>query len=335
MINEQAAVGIDVSMDDFHACMKVRQADGTSTVKGSRKFSNSLKGFEELILWVGRRAATEGLVFVMEATGSYYENLAYYLYNQECQVAVVLPNKVKHFVKSLNLKTKTDKVDAIAIAQIGVERSLPRWIPMAPEYRQLRDLSREVLSLKKEKARAKCQLHAMQHGYQKPAQLVAMKQQQISFYEQNIEVLEQEIRQVVGSNPSLSERISRLEQVNGLALMTIVSVLCETNGFHLFSSMRQVVSYAGLDVEIKQSGRYTGKSKISKKGNARIRQCLFMPALSALQHNEPMRKLYERIKERNPSIKNKGVVAVMRKLLLIIFVLWKKEEPYDPHYQWS
>lgn len=322
-------------MDDFHVCMKEVQADGTSKIKGSRKFNNNHKGFEELVLWVGRRVATKCSLFVMEATGSYYENLAYYLYNQECQVAVVLPNKVKHFVKSLNLKTKTDKVDASAIAQIGIERKLPLWIPMAPEYRQLRDLSREVLSFKKDISRAKCQLHAMQHGYQKSAQLESMKQQQISFYEQNIEVLEQEIRQVVGGNPSLSERISRLEAVKGLGLMTIVSVLCETNGFHLFSSMRQVVSYAGLDVEMKQSGRYTGKSKISKKGNARIRQCLYMPALSAMQHNEPMRKLYERVKERNPTIKKKGVVAVMRKLLLMIFVLWKKEEPYDPCHQWS
>lgn len=335
MINEQTAVGIDISMDDFHVCMKEVQADGTSKIKGSRKFNNNHKGFEELVLWVGRRVATKCSLFVMEATGSYYENLAYYLYNQECQVAVVLPNKVKHFVKSLNLKTKTDKVDASAIAQIGIERKLPLWIPMAPEYRQLRDLSREVLSFKKDISRAKCQLHAMQHGYQKSAQLESMKQQQISFYEQNIEVLEQEIRQVVGGNPSLSERISRLEAVKGLGLMTIVSVLCETNGFHLFSSMRQVVSYAGLDVEMKQSGRYTGKSKISKKGNARIRQCLYMPALSAMQHNEPMRKLYERVKERNPTIKKKGVVAVMRKLLLMIFVLWKKEEPYDPCHQWS
>ena len=92
----------------------------------------------------------------------------------------------------------------------------------------------------------------------------------------------------------------------------------------MFESIRQVVSYAGLDVVMKESGKFKGKTKISKKGNARIRQCLFMPAMSAIQHNDKIKDLYWRIRERNPDIKRKGIVAGMRKLLILIFVLWKK-----------
>jgi len=51
--------------------------------------------------------------------------------------------------------------------------------------------------------------------------------------------------------------------------------------------------------------------------------------------NEKIKELYERITERNPQIKKKGVVAGMRKLLILIFVLWKKNEEYDPHHEWQ
>ena len=49
-----------------------------------------------------------------------------------------------------------------------------------------------------------------------------------------------------------------------------------------------------------------------------------MPALSATNHNDGIKALYQRIVERNPTIKRKGVVAGMRKLLILTFVLWKK-----------
>ena len=52
----------------------------------------------------------------MEATGIYYEQLAYHLNKLNKKVSVLLPNKVSHYSKSLNVKTKTDQVDAQIIA---------------------------------------------------------------------------------------------------------------------------------------------------------------------------------------------------------------------------
>jgi hypothetical protein len=60
-----------------------------------------------------------------------------------------------------------------------------------------------------------------------------------------------------------------------------------------------------------------------------------MPALSATSCNDKIKDLYERINERNPGIKRKGVVAGMRKLLILIFILWKKNEEYKPNYEWN
>ncbi|WP_162056157.1 IS110 family transposase, partial [Pontibacter pamirensis] len=89
--------------------------------------------------------------FVMEATGIYYEPLAYHLHRIRQNVSVVLPNKVKHFGKSLNVKSKTDRIDARVIARLGAERQLPAWQPPAPVFKALRELTRHCTDLKKER----------------------------------------------------------------------------------------------------------------------------------------------------------------------------------------
>jgi hypothetical protein len=60
-----------------------------------------------------------------------------------------------------------------------------------------------------------------------------------------------------------------------------------------------------------------------------------MPALTARNHNESIKAYYQRIIERNPTIKHKGIVAGMRKLLIFVFVLWPKNEPYNADYLWN
>lgn len=336
MKKRMLVVGVDISKDDFHVCIKEKSIDSPVKIKGSRSFSNNGKGFIELVDWVSKREQPDNkVVYVMEATGTYYEDLAYFLHEKGCVVSVVLANKIKHFAKSLNVKTKTDKVDAAMIADIGIERDFLEWKPMSKDFKELRDLCREMLSLKKEKSRAKCQLHAMEYSHKKTTSVLKIKENQIEFYENSIQEIELEITRIINADSELKERIEKIATVKGLGVITIVIVLCETNGFELFNSIRQVVSYSGLDVQMKESGNFKGKTRISKKGNARIRQCLFMPALTATMHNEKIKNLYERINERNPEIKKKGVIAGMRKLLILIFVLWKKNEEYNPQYQWN
>src|SRR5690606_8816615 len=103
----------------------------------------------------------------------------------------------------------------------------------------------------------------------------------------------------------------------------------ETNGFYLFKNAPQLVSYAGYDVIENQSGTRKGKTKISKKGNSRIRRALHMPAFSVVKYKEkPFVGLFERTFEKH-FIKMKSYVAVQKKLLVLIFALWKNNAEYD------
>ena len=334
MIEQRFSIGIDISAKDFYVNLMYFDA-GHGVVKGSRKFSNKHKGFVSFLEWTSKRTKDAEALFVMEATGVYYEELAYYLHSKGKSVAVILANKIKHYANSLNVKTKTDKVDAKIIAQFGLERRPDLWKPMSSEFRNLRYLCRERLSLKKELTRIKNQLHALTYSHNANALVMDLKQQHIAFIENAIEKIEKQIIALIDADKELKEGVRKIETIPSIRKLTIITILCETNGFWGFNSIRQVVSYAGLDVKHHQSGKYAGKSKISKQGNAHIRQCLYMPALNATTYNKPMKQLYERIIERNPNIKRKGIVACMRKMLALVFVLWKKGEEFDPNYRWN
>lgn len=331
-----ATVGIDVSMNDFQVCFSIQKDDNTIKVLATKSFKNTDNGAQEMLLWV-KKHNKQGLKvkYLMEATGCYYENLAYFLYNNGEVVGVVLANKMKNYFKSLNVKTKTDKVDAKIIAQYGIERNIESWEPMSANYKTIRDLTRELLTQKKESTRVKNQLHAINHSHDKHNLIKELKTKQVEFHQQMIEQIREEIIRLVDLDTQLKEKINKVITIPGIGFETAIILVCETNGFELFSNIRQVVSYAGLDVSHNESGKFKGKSRISKKGNSRIRQALYMPGVAATWANEPIKKLYERVCEKNPNIKRKGVVASMRKLLMLVFILWKKDEVYNESYKWS
>jgi transposase len=328
----KSSVGIDISKDSFEVCIKQLVGERV-VIKATHSFQNSFTGFDDFLKWTFRKVSNP--IFVMETTGVYHEELTHFLYSNDQKVSVVLANKMKHFAKSLNMKTKTDKADAQMIAQYGLERPLDWWKPMMPQMKNLRDLCRERASLKKDLVRCKCQIHGLKHAHSTLDVVLQVKEQQIEFLDKNIQVIENEIIRLTQEDKEFSQRVKNIETIKGLRLLTIVTVLCETNGFSQFNNIRQVVSYAGLDISERQSGLFKGKTRISKKGNSRIRECLYMPALSATSYNEQIRALYQRVIERNPTIKRKGVIAGMRKLLVLIFVLWKKNEAYNPDFQWN
>ena len=122
-------------------------------------------------------------------------------------------------------------------------------------------------------------------------------------------------------------------EIKGVGIITVATVLAETNCFEMFTNLPQIVSYAGYDVIENQSGKHVGKTKISKKGNSHIRRILHMPAFSVVSNGEPVFKnLYERVFDRT-KIKMKGYVAVQRELLCLIYTLWKKNKKYERDYK--
>ena len=330
------STGIDMAMDKFDACIMVGKRGSHAPIKGTHTFPNTAAGFKEFLAWMLARAVAGAVLKVtMEATGSYYEGLAYFINSKGIDVCVELPTKVKYYAKSLNIKGKNDKIDAKTIASLGLSRDLRIWKPMEKDLRSLRDLMREILSLKDCHTAAKNQMHAMDHSNDKLASVSKQKQKQLDFYTSSIADLEAEVKTLLKGNTVLKKRIENVATIKGVGIHTALVVIAETGGFELFTSIRQVVSYSGLDPIENSSGNHIGKTRISKNGSKRLRTCLYMPSLSAGRHDKRLKDHKDRIIDRNPTVKMKGQVATMRKLLVLIYTLWKTGEKYDPNYKWS
>ncbi len=329
------SIGMDIGKSSIHICVKYQDDLTAVSIKSTRKFSNAPKGWEALSKHLNKFLLPDlPYIIILEATGVYYENIAYFLNDLDYEVCVILPKQSSYFAKTINQKSKNDDMDSKMLAQMGIEKfgSLKRWNAPSECMRKLRQLVRYRLQLMKHGAQFKNQLHAVNHSH-KPSQSVLLGlEQQISFIEAQIQELEKEIEQNVQMDPTLNQGIQNICTIKGFGLMSAATIVAETYGFELFKSIPQLVSYAGYDVVQNQSGNRNGKTKISKKGNAKIRAAMHFPALVAVQTNEEHSIFFNRIFDRNPKIKMIGYVAVQRKLLVLAYSLYKNKTSYDPNY---
>src|SRR3954471_2448732 len=125
------SVGIDIGMSSFKACLTAINELQEVKVKRSGSFSNNASGFARLKEWALKHIKEEAPVFfLMEATGIYYEQLAWFLHSKRLNVSVVLPNKSKRYFQALGLRSKNDKIDAQGLGYMGAQQSLPLWKPL-------------------------------------------------------------------------------------------------------------------------------------------------------------------------------------------------------------
>lgn len=326
-------IGIDVAKDNFVVCFG--HFDQSQKVVFSKEeiFTNNKEGFEKLIHCVKQRIDKAiDCWYVMEATGVYYENLAFYLSEKQANVCVLLPNKTKHYAKSLEIKSKTDKIDAKILVQIGLERNLQKWNVPTKLMHSIKALTREYKDNKTKLTMIKNQIHAKNHGYEPPKETIKRLKAQIKLLEVQLLQIEFQLKNLVYQDEALLEKVIKIESIPGVSFMTIICILAETNGFALVENVKQLVSYAGMDIVLHESGLLKKKSRISKKGNRFIRHALYMPALCAIQHNQDMKLFYHNLVERK-KIKKVGVTAVARKMLILIYTLWKNESEYIENYK--
>lgn len=327
------AVGIDVSQKELVVQLARMHEDWNIDLYSNKSFANTKKGHALLVEWVNKNTTGDlGIKYVMEATGVYHEELAYFLDGQGYQLSVVLPNKISNYFRTLEVKTVTDKTASEAIARFGLERKLDNWIPSSAGYRKLRQLVRERDQLIAARTVAKNQLHAEQAGAFPNASTVKRTKAQIALLKKQETEIKGEIAGMLKQDKSVNDKVELIQSIPGVGTLTAVTVLAETNGFELIRNKKQLTSYAGLDVKEKQSGTsIKGKPSISKRGNKYLRKSMHLPALAAIRHDERFKAIFTRLVSKH-GIKMKATVAVQRKLLEMIYIIFKTEKAYDKEY---
>lgn len=325
--------GIDVAQDELVVCLGRMYDDLTPELYSHKTVPNTSKGFMSLVEWVKKLSdPVVGVRFVMEATGVYHESLTYFLAEQGIEVSIILPNKISNYSRTLEVKTVTDKTASEAIARFGLERKLENWEPPKGIYKKLRQLTREREQIVENRTVAKNQLHAEESEAQPNKTSVVRTKKHIIFLDKQEKEIKAELAQLLKEDPEMQKVLIILCSAPGIGLLTAATILGETNGFDLIRNKRQLTSYAGLDVREKQSGTSVkGKPRISKKGNKYLRKAMHMPALAAIRSDERFKAIFARIVSKH-GIKMKAAVAVQRKLLELVYTLYKKQTVYDKMY---
>ena len=319
----EGIIGIDISKDSFDLVLR-----GTGREQ-HRVFTNDLKGFKAMLAWVEKQPE-QVLHICMEATGSYWEGVAEYLYQAGYTVSVVNPYQVKRYADFLLNRNKTDKADASLIAEFcEKERERLRvWEPHPPEIKALRSMERRLDQLRDMKQQEQNRLKS---GVSDPVVIESL-QENLKHLEDQIKALMKKIKEHVDQHPDLKEKQNLLTSIPGIGMLTAIKLIAEIGEIEDFTSAPQLAAYAGLAPRQFKSGSSVHKqTRISKQGRIELRRCLYMPAVVASEHNPIVMDLKRRMLASGHA-NMEVIVAAMKKLLHLAYGVLKSGKPFDPDY---
>lgn len=321
---QPAYLGIDVSKLTLDCCLIVDEACSYE------RFANEPVGFAKLRGWLHRRrVGAAQLHACLEATGTYGQALADHLHAAGVRVSVANPFAIKSFGHSRLQRNKTDKLDARLIAEYCRALKPPAWQPWPQPYRRLRALVRRRETLKKLLYQERNRLSESDW----PPSVLQDLQGHIAELHARMQAVQQRIRQHIHQHAELQHAFQLLCSIKGIGALTAAYLLAEIGPIQHFRNARQLAAYAGLTPRQRTSGTSVrGATPISKRGNAALRNCLFMPALVAKRHNPIIREFAQRLTA-NGKVPMEIVVAAMRKLLHIVYGVLKSGQPFDPDFR--
>jgi transposase len=314
-------LGIDVSKAKLDVSLLTSTGCERHTVR------NDAAGHEALCAWLAQHG-TAPVHACLEATGRYGQQVAAALYAAGHRVSVVNPARIKAFADTLLVRNKTDAGDAALIARYCQLHRPPLWTPPDPARTRLQQLTRRLHALQETRQQERNRLQAgeVDSLVQDSIRVV------IACLTDQINQVEQHIHQHIRHHAALQRQVRLLTSIPGIGFKTATVLLAEIPDIRAFASARQLVAYAGLNPQQRQSGSSVKKrTRLSKRGNARLRQALYMPGVVAKRHNPLVQSLVSRM-EAQGHCPMSIVAAVMRKLLHFAFGILRSGQPFDPHY---
>lgn len=313
MLNNTAHIlGIDVSKDTL-SCTLLDTA--TRKEQWHKEVQNAPAGYRQLL-----RGTKADCTWILEPTGRYSQEVARAARDAGRDVRLAQPKKAQMFLRSVQSRAKTDKLDAKGLALYGMSCELapyPLKTPMQEELDQLL-LARKGLS------RSRMELQARQRELSRATAVL----------EPAVEALGEQLKEVDRRIAALSkapqlEVVQELQKVPGIGPVTAATVASRLTA-RCFERPDQFVAYCGLDVRVHQSGKKKGELGLSKQGEAELRRLLYLAAQASLRaHDSPFLAQYEREQAKGLS-KTAALCAVARKMARLCWSLVMHGSSYDP-----
>ena len=305
-----------MSKDTFHAALD------EDTV---RKFANTEEGIEAFMTAIETAdfTVTDTRIGV-EATGAYHLLFAVTLREHSWDVAVINPLE-SHRMITQGLRTvKTDRRDAQKIRLMtGMGKGYAFTDTKDVLALKALVVERQALVGMRKTIKQRMDVHRLKEaatGLVLHDSFTAIK-----------EALSAEIRQIERNLRKYEpETQELLRSIPGIGITTAASLVAFVGDIERFSTPEKLVAYIGLDCRVYQSGTSVqGKGYISKRGNGHLRHILFNAAFIARQYNPELKKYHEqKLKEGKHYFS--AMCAVERKLIHLIYAVWKRGTPFVP-----
>ena len=254
---------------------------------------------------------------VMEASGGYEALPAALFHEAGIPVAVVNPRQIRGFAVAVNLKAKTDEIDAGLIARFAHDVH-PSPKPMSSDNQnKLKELLSRRGQLMKMQTAEKNRL-----GMASDPRVRKSIETLLKWFSRELASIDKELDSLIKASPLWKEKEDFLKSVPGVGTVTARSLLAGLPELGCLNR-KEVASLAGLAPFTHQSGKWQGHSFISG-GRAGVRSALYMATLCATRCNPVIRTFYERL-VRCGKPKKVAIIACMRKLLTILNALMREK----------
>lgn len=316
MTKDKEIYGIDISKEVF---------DVYNESSGHVQFKNTETGFKSLLKSLPKTA-----LVVMEATGYYHYRLAQFLHTKGILVSVVNPLSVKRFIQMKLAKIKTYKSDAKSICEYGTINEVPLYNALTDVQAECLQLFRLLDNYVKKSTATKNKIHGEDTlGIPSKTVYNSLKRN-LKHLKKEMLVLENRLLELVKQDQQ--HQLTLLQSIPGIGMKTALFLIVITDGFKKFETASQLCSYVGITPTIRESGSSVrGRSRISKVGNRKLRNLMFLASFSACKYNKACKALYDRIVAKGKS-KKLALIAVANKLLKQAFAIAKSGLPYDENF---
>jgi transposase len=315
-----AVLGIDIAKATFDVALLL--PDGKVRRKSC---ANTPAGFADLTRWLERHGASS-VHASLEATGTYGDALAHYLYDAGHVISVLNPAVTHAYAASRLARAKTDRIDAALIARYTATEQPAAWTPAPREVRELQALIRRLDALQGMRTQESNRLEA---GPLVPA-VRASLETVIATLTAEIKAVQRQIHGHVDQHPGLRDQRDLLVSIPGIGEATAAVLIAELFDKR-YSSARQAAAFAGVVPRVCESGTLKARGRLVKIGPGRLRKALYFPALTGLRFNPTLRALQARLRAAGkPSMVIIG--AAMRKLIHLAFGVLKSGRAYDSTY---
>lgn len=273
----------------------------------------------EIRCWLGQ--LPKGSIVAMESTGKYHQLLARLANAAGMQVYVLNARRLYFYAKCLEVRGKTDRVDAGVIARYVAEHAhkLHQWHPASEEHGRIDELIRR-------RAVAVVKRESLRQSLGDCKDLKAEFKKLDGALQAFVASIDRKIDELVNADQTLRSARTLIDGVVGFGPVgsALLATLLERVPF---ATSDALVAYSGCDPRPQDSGHKHGKRKLTKAGPGYLRKQWFMVGLSAAR-TKALKPMYQALLARGLAT-TEAALILARKLLRAAYAVWKTKRPFQ------